>query len=380
MAPRDDHAPELQQLRQQLDHLDRKLLETVAERLNVVARIGALKAGVDRPVFDREREQKVFERARDNAAAVGVDPALAEGLMGQLVNASHATQAAVSRERMHAENSHRFLIVGGGGLMGARLGRALRGRGHRVDILERDDGQDRAHVVSQAEIVMLSVPMAHAVDVALELGPHVAEGALLCDINSLKADICAAMGASFAGEVLGLHPMFGPTVHALTRQKVVTCAVRPGPLGAWLVKELGAMGLEAVASTPAEHDKMMAIVQVLTHFSTLVMGEALRRTGVPVERSLAFTSPIYRLELAFVGRLYAQDPDLYAAIEMTNPAGAEMRDHFKAATAAVADLISRGDRDAFRQMFEGVGAYFGDFDNEAMRLSDLIIDTLVARP
>ena len=41
-------------------------------------------------------------------------------------------------------------------------------------------------------------------------------------------------------------------------------------------------------------------------------------SGVGVEDSLRYTSPIYRLELAFVGRLFAQDPDLYGEIIRTN--------------------------------------------------------------
>ncbi|MFT4627398.1 MAG: hypothetical protein ACI8PZ_006082 [Myxococcota bacterium] len=37
---------------------------------------------------------------------------------------------------------------------------------------------------------------------------------------------------------------------------------------------------------------MMGIVQVLVHYSTVVMGEALRRTGIRLRDTLPFTSPI----------------------------------------------------------------------------------------
>ena len=174
--------------------------------------------------------------------------------------------------------------------------------------------------------------------------------------------------------------MFGPTVGTLRRQKVVLCSARGGALSAWMERELKSMGLETIVCSPSEHDRMMAVVQVLTHFSTLVMGEALRRNGVPVERSLQFTSPIYRLELAFTGRLFAQSADLYAEIEMSNPHGPEVRQHFREAAATVTALIEAGDRPGFRAMFDRIGDFFGGFDEEAMRLSDLVIDTLVARP
>ncbi|MFB3137679.1 MAG: prephenate dehydrogenase/arogenate dehydrogenase family protein, partial [Phycisphaerales bacterium] len=243
-----------------------------------------------------------------------------------------------------------------------------------------DDGRDRAQAVREAEIVIVAVPMEVARSVVHEIGPHVRPEALLCDINSLKQSTCEAMAQRCRAEAIGMHPMFGPTIHSLRRQKVIVCPVKPGPRTAWLRQELQQMGLELIETDPATHDRMMAVIQVLVHFSTLVMGEALRRTGASVEDSLRFTSPIYRLELAFVGRLFAQNPSLYAEIEMTNPYGDEVRRCFLDAAEALNRTIASGDREAFYKMFDGVSRYFKQFAGEAMHLSDFIIDTMVTQP
>lgn len=50
---------------------------------------------------------------------------------------------------------------------------------------------------------------------------------------------------------------------------------------------------------------MMGIVQVLTHFGFIAMGRALKASGSPLAASLPYTSPIYRIELAMVGRLFS---------------------------------------------------------------------------
>jgi len=364
---------DLESLRQELDDLDSRLMAIAARRIQVVRRIGELKAGDDRPVFDRTRERDVYVRARDNAAHAGLDPKVGEALLQTLVEAGHGLQEELQPD----SEAHRFCIVGGGGRMGTRIKRELEGRGHRVDVIEKDDPFS---IAAEADIVMLSVPMARAASVARVIGPYLRSDALLCDVNSLKSEVCAAMAASHSGEILGLHPMFGPSVHTFRRQKVVICKVRPGPLGGWLVAELGRLGMERIEASPEEHDRMMANVQVLTHFSTLVMGDALRRTGVGVRRSLEFTSPIYRLELAFVGRLFAQNPDLYAEIEMSNPHGESVRAGFREAAEELTAILAAGDREAFRARFAEVSAHFEGFDAEAMRLSDLLIDTLAARP
>ena len=188
------------------------------------------------------------------------------------------------------------------------------------------------------------------------------------------------MAESPAAEIVGLHPMFGPSVGALRRQKVVVCPVRRGPRGEWLCAEFGRMGAELIESDPARHDTMMAVIQVLVHFSTIARGDALRRIGVPIEESLRFTSPIYRLELAFIGRLFTQDPNLYAEITMTNPQSERVRAAFREAVEHLDGIVSAGDRPAFRQAFTDTSTFFAGFGPDAMRLSDLVIATLVRQP
>ncbi len=363
---------ELEQLRAQLDGLDGEVLELARKRGALVRAIGELKQDQGGALFDRQRERRVIALARERSATLGLDPALGEGLLRVLIEGSHRRQEHVLR----ADHTRSFCIVGGEGRMARRLARSLLARGHRVRGLDLGDALDPG----DAEVVLLAVPMAEQEAIAAQIGPRLEPGALLCDINSLKTGVCAAMEQAWSGEVLGLHPMFGPTVATLRRQKVVVCPIRSGPIGDWLQGELAAMGLEIVRCTPEEHDRMMAVVQVLVHYSTLVMGEALRSNAVPVQRSLAFTSPIYRLELAFTGRLFAQSADLYAEIEMGNPHGAEVRDRFRRAAERVGTLIDHGDREGFRALFDEVSEYFGGFQEESMRLSDLVIDTLVARP
>ena len=93
--------------------------------------------------------------------------------------------------------------------------------------------------------------MRHAADVVRQVAPHVRADALLCDINSLKAEICAIYGATPTAETVGLHPMFGPTVSSMRRQKVVVCPIRSGPRAKWFLGELAALGAELVVADPA---------------------------------------------------------------------------------------------------------------------------------
>ena len=374
-------AQDLEALRKELDSLDRSMMQAAARRCDIVRNIAVAKSAMRHPLFDRARERTVFDKARATGESLGLPQEVAAGLMGVLVEASHRIQEQAARDAdtQAPDHARSFALVGGRGQMGQLFARELRGRGHSVSLVDKGDPLD-GDAVRGADIVVVGVPMAVAPAVAEQLGPLVRSDALLCDINSLKREVCDTFARSCPGESLGLHPMFGPSVSSFRRQKVVVCPVKPGPRGDWLLEELGRMGMELVHADAKTHDRMMAVVQVLVHFSTLVMGEALRRTGVSVVESLQFTSPIYRLELAFVGRLFAQDPDLYAEIEMSNPEGPEIRECFLGAARDVERWVASGDRDGFRNAFLQVRDYFAGFGDEAMALSDFIIEALVAQP
>ncbi|MEO1266658.1 MAG: bifunctional chorismate mutase/prephenate dehydrogenase [Myxococcota bacterium] len=374
-----EHDEPLAQLRAQLDTVDHELMEIAARRMAIVRQIGALKASRGAPVFDRARERLVLQRARLLASQHALPEALGESMFQALIEASHDLQEETVESASPPSEHQQFLIVGGAGQMGQLLGSALMERGHTIDVLEAGDHNQVEARVRRADVVMIAVPMAVAETVAATLAPWVREDALICDINSLKSAICQVFQEQCSSEALGLHPMFGPTVHALRRQKTVVCPVRPGPRATWMTRELQRLGMEVIVATPDDHDRMMAIVQVLVHFNTLVMGDALRRTGISVAESLQFTSPIYRLELAFVGRLFTQDPGLYAEIEMRNPYSAQAREHYRDAVASLHGIIDSGDREAFRMAFEELTRYFSDFGEESMELSDFVIDTIVAR-
>lgn len=367
----------LDELRRRLDELDDRLLGIAKERLAVVAEIKAIKRAEGRHLFDRDREQEVHRRAEARARGLGLDPALGRDLLARLIEASHQLQAEPDNAD-HTGDGRSILIVGGRGRMGTMLGRALAERGHAIDVLEKGDPLE-AKRIAAADVVMVAVPMADAARVAREVAPHVRADALICDINSLKAEVCEALGAS-GGEALGTHPMFGPTVRSLRRQKVVLCDVKPGPVARWLESELGAMGAEVIRCSARHHDAMMGVVQVLTHFGIMAMGRALRATGHPLDETLPFTSPIYRLELAMVGRLFSQKPELYREIMLANPEGEAIRASFLKQARELAEIVDGGDGDAFVEAFEEVHSYFAGFSDEAMELSDHIIETIMARP
>jgi prephenate dehydrogenase len=239
-----------------------------------------------------------------------------------------------------------------------------------------------ADAAAAADVTVVSVPIDATEEVVRLVGPRVPAHGLLMDVTSIKQAPVEAMLAATEGtgaSVVGTHPMFGPSVHTLQGQRVVLCRARGDAWADWVAGAFTARGLAVTETTPELHDRAMSIVQVLTHFQTQVLGLTLARTGVPLEETLAFTSPAYLLELYVAARHFAQEPGLYGAIEMRNPRTGDVTGAFVDAARELAAVLAEGDRERFDGVFREVRGFFGPFTDEALEQSSFLIDRIVER-
>ena len=367
----------LLELRAALDALDHELLELLVRRMDVVAEVAARKRSHRVRIRDLARERRILEDRCARAEELGLSPDSIESVFRQLMLMSRERQAALRAEVPPDVEPKTIAIIGGEGGMGRSLNTLFTDLGHEVLSADLDTELRPEDAVATADVVIISVPIRETRDVIEQLGPRVRKDALLMDVTSIKTDPMEAMLASTEASVLGTHPMFGPGVNTYQGQRVVLCPGRGDEWLDWARQMFTARGLVITETTPAEHDSMMAIVQVLHHFKTQVLGLALSRAGAPLEESLRFTSPAYLLETYVTGRHFAQAPELYGPIEMLNPDSERVITIFQQAAADLAETLANQDQAAFDRVFADVRAFFGDFTEEALEQSGFLIDRLV---
>lgn len=89
--------PTLDEARDRIDEIDRKVVELLAERLSVVDDLCEVKAEADRTVRDPERENELLDHVRSVAADAGLSPELAHRIYEEVL--SHS----VRRQRRQRE-------------------------------------------------------------------------------------------------------------------------------------------------------------------------------------------------------------------------------------------------------------------------------------
>jgi chorismate mutase/prephenate dehydrogenase len=367
----------LLELRGALDALDHELLALLVRRMDIVADIAASKRSHRVRIRDLARERRVLDDRCGRARELGLSPGSIESVWRQLMLMSRERQAALRAEVPLDVEPKTVAIIGGEGGMGRSLNTLFSDLGHEVWSADLHTERRPAEAAAAADVVIISVPIRDTRAVIEQIGPLVRKDALLMDVTSIKTDPMEAMLASTEASVVGTHPMFGPGVNTYQGQRVVICPGRGDTWLDWIRQMLTARGLVLTETTPAEHDSMMAIVQVLHHFKTQVLGMTLSRTGTPLEDTLRFTSPAYLLEAYVTGRHFAQSPELYGPIEMLNPDSQRVVNEFRKAAADLAEILAAGDQEAFDQVFADVRAFFGEFTEEALEQSGFLIDRLV---
>lgn len=368
----------LEALRRQINTIDRNIVSLLAERQNEVNKVVALKRTHNLPVYHPAREEDLISDRRQQGADTGLDPDFLEELYRLILKNSRKEQVLKLADKSIRPGAT-VLIVGGKGSMGRYFNKWFTDAGYRVRILDRGDWQDADRLCRGIDLAIIGVPIESTTDVVEKICPYLPPDCILADITSIKSSPVKAMLKAHLGPVIGMHPLFGPTTSSMDKQIIVVTPGRDYPACHWLIEQLTTWGSIIVKANPEEHDDIMGVVQTLRHFATFAFGQFLARKRIDLHRTLEFSSPIYRLELGMVGRLFTQDPSLYAEIILASPERRLLIKDYMASLTSNREMIENGDKAIFCEEFKKIGEWFGSFSEQAMRESTYLIDKLIER-
>ena len=284
-----------------------------------------------------------------------------------------------------------ILILGGTGETGSWFARYFKDKGYdvavwgpsgRVDVAKSLGVRFAGDMTAEAknsDIVLVSVTIEKTVDVIRQVAPLMRPGSLIMDVTSIKSGPVRAM-KSYAPqgvEALGTHPMFGPTMPSMRGQTIILTPVEE-KTGRWLevIRKLFQSDAAHVEVLDAEeHDRIMAVVQALTHFAYIGIGTTLEALQFDVKASRRFMSPVYEIMIDFVGRILDQNPELYASIQ-SNPQAASVRQTFLSQCMRLCEKADCGDMEGFKQMMRQAAEHYGE-THQALERSDRVINARI---
>jgi prephenate dehydrogenase len=283
----------------------------------------------------------------------------------------------------------KIAVVGGSGSFGRLFARLFKEDGYEVVITGRNTAKgervakelgvkftrDNVKAAREGDVVIISVYIENTLDVVEEVAPHVRPGCLLMDVTSVKVEPCTAM-EKLAGEkveVIGTHPMFGPRVSSIEGLSFILTPIRAKKWDKFLLDFLEKHKAKVFITTPEEHDRIMGVVQGLTHFAYISVASTLWELRTDVRYTKKFASPIYELMLDLIARIVGQSPQLYASIQTHNPFIAEVHEAFIKKATELKDVVARKDVKAFAEIMASSARHIGDIDASMGRSDKAIL-------
>lgn len=358
----------LNPIRDQIDQVDQALIELFSKRLALVAEVGKIKQQYGLPIYAPEREAEMIAARRQEAEKQGIPADLIEDVLRRVMRESYASENKHGFKTVNPA-IQKIVVVGGRGKLGGLFARYFTQSGYSVELLGSQDWHNASEILANADLVIVCVPIDKTLETIERLQPYLTEQMILADLTSVKAQPLAKMLEIHQGAVVGLHPMFGPDIASMAKQVVACCHGRFAERYQWLLDQIKIWGAKLEPIDAKEHDHAMTYIQALRHFSTFAYGLHLSQQPVKLSQLLALSSPIYRLELAMIGRLFAQDGALYADIIADKPENLTVIESLQQTFQQSMAFFQQGDKQGFIESFEKVHRWFGDYSEQFLKES-----------
>lgn len=267
-------------------------------------------------------------------------------------------------------------IIGGKGVMGNWFCNFFRNSGFVVNISDINTKISNCEIAKECKIIVLSTPIKEAVKISQQIGRDLKPNQILMDICSQKEEILDSMLKYSISEVVGTHPMFGPSVSSVKNQNIVLCQGRGTNGFIWIQDLFRKAGANVTDLKAAEHDKQMAIVQSLTHFLSICFAKTLQKMGIHPKDLFNTSTPVFKINSDIIGRLFAQDPELYATLIGSNKYAEQCINLFLESFQDTKQKLITGSHKTATEYITETGNFLGSYKNEAMDRSSKFLNIL----
>jgi len=263
----------------------------------------------------------------------------------------------------------KIAIIGGSGRMGHWLASLLAAEGKDVLLigrnrqkLEKSLGSLNASIstdfsdVKTADAIIISIPVDYFEETVKKLSPYTHPRQIILDVTSVKSLPVDIMHKYIKkGQVLGMHPVFGPGARSLANQNCVLTPTneQENSLAERVKNYLESKGASVSLMTPDEHDEMMAVILGLAHFIAIVSADSLSAFNKFKEME-PIGGITYKVLLTLVESVISEDAGLYASLQMNLPHLPQFQQRFQQNCLDWAEIVQQKDSQQFVQRMKAI--------------------------
>lgn len=265
-----------------------------------------------------------------------------------------------------------IIIFGASGELGSIFYSQFKSKAIKVLGIEKnDDEQKWREKITQAQMIILAIPIEHTPALAQKIAPLLRKDQIFSDFTSVKSKVIPIMQKS-AASIISAHPMFGKLKN-ISGQKILLLPVRCNKNQLAQTKKIyKSLGLEVyVLKQWEKHDNYMSVIQALLHFSQIGLTATLREQKLDIKTLLSICSPIYKINFSIACRILLRNPNLYSHILMDNPYNLKVLENFLSKLQNQLQLIKQKKKQEFIENFQQSGEFLKQNPQQVKELENL---------
>jgi chorismate mutase/prephenate dehydrogenase len=304
---------DLETLRNQIQNIDRDILQLIQKRTEIARSIGEEKQRSGAPLKNYEVEKQVYERVENTASNLGVAPETARDVFSSLIQESVAAQ---EKDRYRAtDQDTTSLVIGGEGKMGSWFTEYLSLKGHSVETMDVNGTPDHTRLPDQLnyDFIAICTPIDH-VEPVLQRIENTGTDAVVADMASLKQPFKHALTTSKLA-VTSFHPLFGPDVQTLAEHTVLLCSVGNEEADRFVHQLFADTAAQVETVDINAHDDHQTYTLTLSHLANYVFADTLATGEKTLGLHRRFTSSTAEKQLTTSLQVLRENPSLYREIQ-----------------------------------------------------------------
>lgn len=212
---------------------------------------------------------------------------------------------------------------------------------------------------AQAELLLIAVPISKTPETIKSLAEIAPNDALLADVASVKSDVVDVMRKIKTNiELVSVHPLFGPGAVSIAGKDIVVVPVKPGKRYSELKKRLVELGARVTEMDAEQHDRLMAIIQCMTHFVLLAYLTAIKSMkGLKLAKEIR--TPMFAALTSLAKAVLVGNPELYGELQVHNRYAKIVRSSMLEACRSLDTAFSAGNAKSAKTIFKEALAPFG---------------------
>ncbi|WP_225624850.1 bifunctional chorismate mutase/prephenate dehydrogenase [Blochmannia endosymbiont of Colobopsis nipponica] len=359
-------------LRNEIDRLDKSLLNILAKRLLLVSQIGELKSRFGLSVHAPDREEMMFSSRRKEAEELGISPDLIEDILRRVIRESYFNENEKGFKNL-CPYLRPVIIISNDAGMGKLFNRMFILSGYQVRFLEKEDLYLEEKNLQSACLVLIIASISFTKIVISKL-PKLMNDCILVNVSSIKDHALLEIMLGFhRGPVLTLHPMFPSDIQNMIKQAIIYYKGRMSEMCQWLLDQIRVWGVKLYSWDVIKHDKNIFSIQSFLYFIFFVFGLHLKDEDVDLKQILLLSCSMFRVELAMAGRFFAKDSQFYIDDIINSKNNLLMIKSYYQRVGEILFLLENNKMQDLNDCFDKIKCWFGGYTKLFLKESQILL-------